>query len=272
MTTTLDFAALANAAAATQANQTQATAGGGDYTPPAAGRTISRLVGYVELGVHTRKGTNGQPDKDENQVRLIFELLGQKHPPQEVNGVLTPVRISVDVSLSLNEKAHFFKIFSRMNWQGQATHASQLLTKPFIVEVFHKARQADPSKSYATLKGPDGFAIFPPTNPDALTGEVKDISDKVPAAISVPRLFVWEAPANLLKPMWDSLFIDGAFPDGRTRNVLQEQIRAAKNFKDSPIYQLLQTGGKPLDLGAQATTPTTPAAQPGAQDDPLLGL
>jgi hypothetical protein len=58
--------------------------------------------------------------------------------------------------------------------------------------------------------------------------------------------------------MWDSLYIDGKYDDrkdektgvvtpGKSKNVFQEKIRGAVNFKGSPIAELLV--GE-IDLGA----------------------
>lgn len=272
MTLAFDPRAAAAAIAATAANQTQAVKGGGDYTPPDAGPGLARLVGYVEKGIHTRK-IPGKPDQDEDGVKLIFELVSPRHAPKVLeDGTKIPHRISIDIGLSLNEKANFFKLFSVMNYKGTATHCSQLLGEAYICEVLHKASKSDPNKKYATLKGDSGFTLRPPRISDPLTGEVKNL-DNIPEAVSPLRLFVWNAPPELLKPMWDSLFIDGEYEPGRTKNVLQEEIKQAKNFINSPIHQALQTGGVALNLGAQATTPSTPAASAStASADPLAGF
>lgn len=274
-----DILAMANAAAATGPNMTEAQrGGGGEYTPPAAGVALCRLVGYVELGQHTRE-IPGKPPKEENQVRLVFELHGPKHEPKKLDdGTLLPHRLSIDTNLSLNEKANFFKLFQRMNYEGKATHMSQLLGQPFLCTVVH-VKSKDGTKTFASLKDDSGYTIRPPRQEDALTGETKVIP--VPPAISPLRLFIWNATPEFIGKMWDSLFIDGEYEPGRTKNVLQDQIKKANNFVNSPIFQHLQTSGVQMELGAAgngasgataASTPTPTTAQPAASDDPLANV
>lgn len=257
-----DILAMANAAAATGPNMTEAqNGGGGDYTPPAAGVALCRFVGYVELGKHTRE-IPGKPPKEENQVRLVFELHGPRHEPKKLDdGTLLPHRLSIDTNLSLNEKANFFKLFQRMNYEGKATHMSQLLGQPFLCTVVHEKSKSDPTKVFARLKDDSGYTIRPPRQEDALTGETKVIP--VPPAISPLRLFIWNATPEFIGKMWGSLFIDGEYEPGRTKNVLQDQIKKANNFVNSPIFQHLQTSGVQMELGAAGNGASAPAA--GAQ-------
>ena len=270
-----DILAMTQAVAATGPNMTEARKGGGDYTPPAAGVALARFVGYIETGKHTRT-IPGKPPKQEDSVRLVFELHGPKHEPKVLDdGTKLPHRLSIDTNLSLNEKANFYKLFQRMNYEGKATHMSQLLGQPFLCTVVHETGKD--GKVYAKLKDDSGFTIRPPRQEDALTGETRVIP--VPPAISPLRLFVWNAAPEFIGKMWDMLFIDGSYDDGRTKNVLQELIKSADNFVNSPIFQYLQTSGVNLDLGNVATvppaiisTPTSGAAPKGTNDDPLANV
>ena len=49
------FNDIADEVAASQANANEAQSGGGDYTPPPKGLARLRLVGYIEVGKHTKK-------------------------------------------------------------------------------------------------------------------------------------------------------------------------------------------------------------------------
>ena len=283
---------LANAAAATAANMNEAQkgGGGGDYTPPAEGIARARLVGYVETGIHEKNVGAGKPPVQKPQVKLIFELSGPNHQPKVLeDGTKLPHRITVDENYSLNEKANFYKLFRRMNWEGTATHMSQLLGKEFLLTIKHKVvGEGDKKRTYANIKDDAGYTIQPPRYVDPLSGQTVEVPVDPP--ISALRLFVWNAEPALLKPMWDSLFIDGEYPakgdlPAKSKNVLQNEIKAALNFKDSPIFQLLQTGGVELNLGAagngvsapadgaQAAPPAAPQAAPAAAGtDPLAAF
>lgn len=255
----VDFAKLAAKAVAAGADQTKAVqGGGGDYAPPAAGPGLARFVGYIEVG--KQKGTfKGQPTIKE-KVKLVFELVGKRHPPTEgANGEKIPQRITVTESYSLNEKANFFKLFQRMNYKQDAQHIVQLLGAGFKVEVIHDTwtdRQGKERKD-AVLKNASGYTIAPPRkeDEDSETGWV-DIA--VPAALSAPKCFLWE---HADMEQWVSLYIDGEYPERRddkgvvvtpakSKNVFQNTIMAATNFVGSPMHTLLVAAGAKLDLPA----------------------
>jgi hypothetical protein len=286
MTFKLDFKALGEAAAKAGVDMTKAKAGG-DYTPPAAGPCRLRLVGYIELGKHSKK-YKGVP-KTEDQVELIFEVSGPKHPPTEVDGKQVPIRISETMSLSLNEKSNFFKLFQRMNYAGDAQHMIQLLGRPFLGTIVHdKWTGADGKERVsAQLRGPDGYTIRPPRVEDLDTGEWKTI--EVAPPLTPLKGFLWNF-ADL--DQWDSLFIDGEYPartndkgevvkPAQSKNVFQNKIRAALNFAGSTVAELLATRGiGKLDLPDTDDTDTPPereAAAPApastkAAADPLAGV
>ena len=304
---TIDVLALAQEASATVVDQSVATKGGEGYTPPAAGLCPARLVGYVETGVHERSVGAGKPKVQKPQVRLTFELLGPKHPPKEKDGVVLPVLITEEFNASsgygaLNEKAGLYKVFKRMNYSGTAKHLSQLLGQAFLVTVVH-SKSADGTKTYAGLRDESGYQISPPqqTLMDPNTGEATIQQLNVPPARSPLRLFLWNAAPEIIGKMWDTLFIDGEYPArtddtgavtqaARSKNTLQNAIKEALNFKDSPIFQYLQTGGQQLNLGAAgnvqgaaaqpagtapsngtvAASTATPTTSPS--DDPLAGV
>lgn len=289
----IDFKALGAKAATEGADQTKSVAGGGTDIPvAAAGPCLMRFVGYVELG--KQKGTfQGQPTVKE-KVRLIFELVGKRHTPVTLpNGEKLPYRVTVEENYSLNEKATFFKIFQRMNYRQDAQHIVQLLGEGFKGEIFHREWTGKDNKKRVdiTLKGPGGYSIAPPRKEDE-DSETGYVAVEVPPALSTLRCFLWEQ-ADLAQ--WASLFIDGEYPErkddkgvvtspARSKNVFQNTIKNAVNFKGSPIYTLLAQNGQSLDIPTvdeqedeTAGNPTPPAAQPPASatapsDDALGGI
>ena len=256
-------AAVAAAAANTNMNEAQ-KGGGGEYVPPAAGFVRLRFVGYVETGLHTK--TYKGKEKIENQCQLIFELSGPKHQPKEMDdGTKIPQRITVTLPISLNEKANFYKLFKRMNYDGEATHIAQLLGKDFVGTVVHDTWERDGKTNVtAKLRDDSGFTIRAPFVDDPETGEKRRIA--VDSPLSQIRCFLWDYPS---KEMWASIFIDGEYPErkddsgkviapARSKNVLQGQIMKANNWKGSPMHQLLEGG----DVLADAAD---------AEDEDVLG-
>jgi len=295
---TQDVLSLVASAAATLVDQSVATKGGEGYTPPAAGMCPARFVAYMELGNHERSVGAGKPKQVKPQVKVTFELLGPKHPPKVVDGVSYPTLITEELNAAtnyggLNEKSGLYKLFKKMNHTGEAKHISQLLGKGFIVTVVHDVKNPGTAeqKTFAGIRDESGYLVSPPqqTIMDPMTGEATISQINVPAATAPLRLFLWHAAPDLIGKMWDTLFIDGEYKArtddkgvetaaAKPKNVLQNAIKSALNFKDSPIYQYLQTGGQVLTLGAdplaQSSAPatTTPPSTISRSDDPLAGV
>lgn len=285
---TFDIASVVAAAAAISQDMNVAVKGGGNYEPPAAGVCRLRLIGYIETGKHENR-IPGKPPKVEEQVQLVFELSGPKHPAKTLDdGTVIPHRISITLSKSLNEKANFFKLFKRMNYSGDAKIMAQLLGRSFLGTVVHKVvGEGAERKTYANLKDDAGYTVRPPVVDDPETGETRTL--EAAPQISPTRLFLWDMPS---KEMWDSLFIDGTYDDGNSKNVLQDKIKSAMNWDGSPMWNILRSGGAVPDVpggegkpdplaGAAAVSTPAPTvssagpAQPhasGAAADPLAGV
>lgn len=226
-------------------NMQEAQKGGGDYTPPPAGACSLRFVAYIELG--KQKTTFKGETKIKDKVRLVFEVHGKNYPVKELDdGTKIPQRVTITETLSLSEKAHFFKIFNAMrNGREDITHMAQMLGEPFRGRIFHN--EGKEGKVFANLRNEAGYSIAPPYVEDPETGESRKV--KVPEALSELRLFVWDQPS---KEMWDSLFIEGEYEEGKTKNVLQAAVLAAANYKGSPLEQLL-AGAMPDDDDTDGT-------------------
>ena len=249
----IDFKALAAKAVATGKDMTKATVGGGgDYTPPVAGPGLCRLVAYVELG--KQKGMMKGKEEIKEKVQLVFELTGKRHAtgPDE-----QPHRIVVVETLSLNEKANFFKLFNRMNYTQAARHMADLLGQGYKCEVFHDKwiDRMGKERVDVTLRGPAGYAIEPPRKEDE-DSETGWVDVAVPAARSEIKCFLWD---HADMEQWGGLFIEGEYPERRdektgvvtpakSKNVLQNKIKAAVNFQGSVMHSLLLVSGGQLDL------------------------
>lgn len=292
---TFDIASVVAQAAATSQDMNVSVKGGGNYEPPAAGVCRLRLIGYIEIGKHENRIPN-KPAKIEDQVQLVFELSGPKHPAKTLeDGKVIPHRLTITVAKSLNEKANFYKLFKRMNYSGDAKIMAQLLGRSFLGTVVHdvKGEGAD-RKVYARLKDDAGYTVRPPVVDDPETGETRTI--EAAPQISPTRLFLWDMPS---KEMWDSLFIDGAYDDGKSKNTIQDKIKSALNWDGSSMWNILRSNGavpdvpggegKPDPLASASgegnpSTPTpsstasntatsaTKSPSSGAAADPLAGV
>jgi hypothetical protein len=277
----LDFV---NEAAEVSVDMNEAQAGGGGtFEVPAAGLARARLVTYIEYGVHedTVKGET----KKKDMVLLEFELSGPKHPVRETDG--KPHIVQVRMPKSLNEKANYFKLFKKLNYDGKAKIFAQLLGKAFLVTVVLKEEgEGDKKRTWVNLRDMNGFTIRPPFVDDPETGEPKAVPVDPPK--TALKVFLWDAPKGL-KDMWDGLYIDGIYEaktddagkvtrEAKSKNWIQNLIRSAINFKDSPIGQIVGAGGEP-DLPdaekterSEANIEASKDAKAGASADPLAGL
>ena len=282
-----DFTSIADEVAAVQADANVAKAGGGNYTPPPKGLARLRFIGYIELGKHVKK-VQGKPDKNEDQAWLIFELGGKGYEPKVLDdGTKIPFRITVKLNKSLNEKATYYKLFKRMNYEQKATHFIQLLGQGYLGNVGHfeippKEAGGQPT-IIANFRDDAGNLTIRPPRVETMDadGDVVVKPVPVPEAIGEQRCFVWDAKPEWFDKMWPSIYI----PDGddepaeegkekRSRNVYQNTIKAALNFEGSPIHQYLQSKGADLGIpdaedakggkGSDAGTPDN--------DDPLNGV
>lgn len=221
-------------------DQTKATSGGGDYTPPAEGLARARLVSYIEVGKHMRKSkTFG--DKVKDMVHITFELSGPKWEPKKLdNGDLVPQRLTIKEPLSVNSRARYYKLFLKMrDEREEITHMAEMLGEAFLIRIKHREYEVDTAgkkeKRIAvdTYNKDSGWQITPPyilkdimDENDEPTGEQEKKNVTVSDPIGEMRLFIWDLAD---KEQWDSLYIEPG--DGDTsKNHIQELIVSAKNF------------------------------------------
>lgn len=267
----IDIKALAAKAAAEGKDMNVAVAGGGgDYEPPAAGPCRLRFISYIEAGKQEYT-MQGKPTTYKDTAILTFEVSGPKHAPTvNDSGEKFPHRITIELPISLNEKANFYKLFRGLNHAGKAKHIAELLGEAYKGTIIHRKyakrgeNKADPSKwtgvaaelydkskQVFTIEAPRYELVDPETGP---TGEFKVLPVDPP--ISQLRLFLWDYAD---KAQWDSIFIDGEYPErkdkdgkvtapAKSKNVLQNQIKQASNFKGSPIYAVIAAAGGSLDI------------------------
>lgn len=275
------------AAANQSPDMSQAAAGGGGYTPPNKGKCVAILVGYVETGRHLKEyqGNKSWP----RRAQFIFELQGGVNPVETNDqGEKVVKRITVHTTMpepgkQPSEKSGYYKLFSAMNYDGQAKHPAQCVGKHFLVDVQHEEWEKNGQKNISATLGSaqTRFFIERPVvlKGDVLAGDQQEVPIPCPARVSEVRLFLWDFPS---KPMWDALYIDGEYPEqkdektgkvtraARSKNVFQLKIKEAKDWAESPMAELLAAGG---DVDLPEELAGDPAAAGGAADeDPLAGM
>lgn len=256
-------------------DMTQASSGGGDsYELPAEGFVRLRFVGYFEIGKHESTWQGQKKVKD--TVELVFELSGPKHQPRvsEDGNTKYPARVTKRMTMSLSEKANFFQLFTAMNWEGKATTMAELLGDAFVGKIVHnKKKREGKDVTYVNLE--DIRKPFA-TNPE--TGDEYKL--EVDAPLTELKLFLWDfADAE----MWDALFIEGTYEErkndkgevtspARSKNVLQEKIKRALNWKGSPVFDYAagKVGSEDAAALDAAVGETDDVGEDG--DDPMAGI
>ena len=235
----------ANQDAEMQDDMSVATVGGTTKLYP-AGYAFCRLVEYVELGDQTQSH-NGVVKGEAPEAQLGFAVWGAGI--QNDDGTPAIIR-PWPMNLSRNEKAKAFKLFKKLNYKGTAKRFSQLLGEGFLMSIVHTVpkKAGEVVKSVVDLEG-----FLPPF--DAMSKQPYAI----PAAPdSVYRLFLWDQPTL---PMWQSLYLEGKWDDGKSKNRVQETCLSASNFTGSALENMLITNSIPYVIPAKpVAVPTAPAA------------
>lgn len=219
-----------------------------EYKPPVEGEVRLRFIGYVEVG----KQKSNYDDSVKEKVKLIFECHGKNYPNNN--------RITITENLSSHEKSNLNKIFRAMRGNDNSVkHMAQMLGRPFKGRiVHHEFTGRDGSKRiYARLRDDNGYTIEQPlTEVRDEDGEVVGTKAmNVPEAVAKQRLFLWNFCD---KKMWDSLFIEeGTYSNGNSKNVFQDEIMKAVNFKGSRIDRILNGQGGLLDDAKQEVQSTS---------------
>lgn len=277
------FNQAAAAAAEAGMDQSEATRGFERKIAP-AGPTPARFIGYVEVGSHVEQ-FEGKDKPAAPQVKLRFELNGPAHKNEfEKDGEKRTWNntIDIDLSLSLNEKAGFYKLFRKMAYgRAEIKSMPQMLGEAFVLTVAHKKSKST-GKEYPVIKVDGEWAVSAPFSTDPMTGETKryDIAEMTEKG----QVLLWDNPS---KEMWDSIYIDGSYTKkvGDTevevsKNFIQNRCLEATNFPGSPLEALIGgIGDLPTTLDTpaaeEAPAPVTPTETPApapSELDPLAGL
>lgn len=238
---TPEMQAIIDQATAVGQDMAVAVAGGGGGRLLPAGYAYGRLVEVVELGNQPQE-FQGKAKDPAREVQLGFALWGEGY--QNDDGTPYIVRL-YPFPLLQNDKSRSFKLFKLLNWTGTKHNFAGMLGEAFLVKIVHEPKSKTDPKIVSRI---DLTGFLPPH--DAITKAPYPIPAPPPGCI---RLFMWDFPT---KAAWDSLYVDGKWDDGGSKNRLQETMLAALDFQGSALQSIL------LESGVQdlPTAPATPAA------------
>lgn len=215
--------------------------GGGRLLPE--GYAFGYLIEYIEFGKQPQE-FGGKAKDPVLEFQLGFALFGQGYANDDGTPyVLRPYPIA----LYRNDKAKAPKIFKSMNWRGTAKNFAQMIGDLILVKIKHEPKSKSDPKIVSRI---DMEGFLPPLDP--VTKQPYQGVPQCPADLY--KLFLWNRPT---KAAWDSLYVEGTFDDGKSKNVVQTKCLSAVDFEGSPLQQLL------LDSGVSAL-PTAAAAPQAA--------
>lgn len=230
-------------------DMTEVVQGGGGGRKLPVGKSLARLVSYIEYGKQPQE-YQGQAKDPAIEFRLGFAL----YSPGFANEDGTPYIIETfSMSKSRNEKAGAFLLFKQMNYKGVHKNFAQMVGESFIVDIMDyvskSAPAGTPPKSRLNTK-----LVLPPM--DLISGAHYAVPEVSAADL---HLFSWAKPTL---SGWDKLFIAGTNDKGETKNWIQETIVAATDFAGSPLETLLLTNQRQIPVARMPKSRTKAAAAP----------
>ena len=222
----------------------ESTGGGGGLMPE--GFAMARMVTYIELGLQPQE-FGGKAKAPAPEVILGFKLFGGPDNCYDGRFIST-----FPIALGNNTKSNAKIAFDRLNWQGDMRHFAQALGRGFLLDIkVHTNETTKKQSNRINLKG-----TLPPIDP------VSKGAYPIPEVTAEDlKYFFFDRPT---KETWDSLFVEGTFDDGGSKNKHQEKILTALNFPGSALEQLISGVVLP-DPGSVGAVPASDSApQPQA--------
>lgn len=230
---------LIQSAIATQAvDMTETSSGGAGLMPE--GYAMARVVQYIELGLQPQE-FNGKAKAPAPEIRIGFKLFGDGYEDRFIT--------TFDTALLNNEKAGAKKLFNKLNWKNDMVHFAQALGRAYLVPI--KVVQNSQKKDVNRI---DIGGIMPPIDPVSKQNyPIPEVEEKD------FRYFFFDSPT---KETWASLYVEGTWDDGKSKNRTQEKIMSALNFAGSPLEQLISGVVLPDTSTAAPAAAPAPAAEP----------
>lgn len=247
---------------------TQADKGGFTRVPARAGVALFRFKSYIETGQHTVEKGMGK-GKVQNWADFEFELV---HPDHMIgpDDNKFPDTISLrNINISKNEKAKYFKLFQKMNYEGKAKSFPELLGQGFLGRVVHNVSG---DTTYVNMEEDGVFLIGAPRyepDPVGQPGVIREIA--VPELQGDIQCFLFDAPgatAEMVQRMWDGITITGEKADGTPRkDWICDKIRSANNWEGSFVQSVVGGSATATQAVADDIAAATTAAADGSADD-----
>lgn len=278
MSTKIDYAAIA-AAAAQGENQSEMKEGGGfDREIAKAGICTLRLLQYIETGFH--KGNNPKYPKPSNQVMLRFEVNNKKNLTEITLEDGTVKMIPATVDLYLNKGgagSRYGRLFKSLNYSGRFNHFMEMVGEgAWKAHITHNVvnEGKDNEVTYANLDKDKAWTFEAPIhqNIDADGEPVGSVIQlQVPELSSDPKVFVWENKGltdEMYLAVFEELYIEGEHEakDGqpaKSKNWIQDKITSNVKFPGSRLANLL---GNNVKAGDVADLENLPIDEPIKED------
>lgn len=240
---------------------------------PKEGIALLRLQSYLEVGKFQPKNKTWKPSVD---CIFTFELLHPNHMIKPEDKPAFPMTYTFHVPKSTTKGSRYIRLFNAMNWERQADGVTPV-HKNFNTMIGNTAWRGNlhtvkkDKKEYRNLSDAEGtWDIGAPifeSDPVNSPGVYTDIP--VPEMHQEGRLFFWENPAwneAIILAAWESLYIEGEYDDGKSKNWIQDRITSPENLEwaDSLTKQVIEAGGvlnTPAELVDEAASQQDPATQ-----------
>lgn len=205
---------------------------------PRAGVALVRYIGYIETGKHLPKNPTYNASL---KCVHIFELNHPDHMIELEDGNKIPSKVYIHQNIGRTGKSQYMKMFKVMNLacDNKFNHFIQMLGKGFLAEVFHNTTEK--KDVYANLHLDGSWSFKKPVMVDVMTKTTTPIP--VPEAVNDLIGFLWENDAisdEIVKEMWDSLFIEGENNNGESKNWMQDNIQDNIEWEGSRTQALTQ--------------------------------
>lgn len=199
-------------------DMTEEGTGGGGLMPE--GYAMARVVKYIELGLQPQE-YNGKAKAPAREFIVGFKLFGGEDDCYEGRYIET-----FALAVSNAPKAGAKKLFDALNYSGNLEHPSDALGQAYLVPIIVKQNGQKKDVNRINMGG-----ILAPIDPVSKKKyPIPEVED------SDFTYFFFDAPD---KESWASLFIDGKWDDGGSKNKYQEKILTALDFPGSELEQLL---------------------------------
>lgn len=198
---------------------------------------IGRFISYISEGIHKNEKFNSESDT----IRLEFEIYSVDE--DENKNIISsdgkyPV-VSRFVSNSYSEKSALIALGKAMDPASEFKQLYQMLGKVFRIDFLITENKEEPSKSTYRIQNVK-YPVEKVLNPTGKGLQTVNYEDFAPETTRQLQLFLWNHPDI---GAWDALFREGFF-DNKSKNYVQNRIREAVNFVDSPIYKVLEKAGR----------------------------